>query len=51
MMACLFLVWTLAFGLVFRDSRRPAVIVGLVGILLTAAMFRYHLSDRIRLDL
>jgi len=51
MMALLFLVWTGAFGLALANRRRASVVGGLIGLILTAAMFRYHLTDTILLGL
>jgi hypothetical protein len=51
MMAVLFGFWTGAFALAFTDRRRAAVIVGLVGLIITALMFRYHLTGRVELSL
>lgn len=50
-MSLIFLVFTAAFVLVLLGRRRPALIFGLAGLLLTALMFRYHLTDQIRLSL
>ncbi len=51
MMAVLFAFWTGAFALAFTDRRRASVIVGLVGLIITAFMFRYHLTGRVELSL
>lgn len=50
-MSLIFLVFAAAFLAALLGRRRPALVVGLVGLLLTALMFRYHLTDRIELDL
>ena len=51
MMAVLFAFWTGAFVLAFKDRRRASVIVALVGLIITALMFRYHLTGRVELSL
>jgi hypothetical protein len=51
MMAVLFAFWTGAFALALRDRRRAAVVVGLAGLIITALMFRYHLTGRVTLSL
>jgi hypothetical protein len=51
MMAVLFAFWTGAFALAFTERRRASVIVGLAGLVITAAMFRYHLTGRVELGL
>lgn len=50
-MALLFLVWFAAFGAAATGRRVTSVIIGLVSLLLTLAMFRYHLSENIHLAL
>lgn len=50
-MSIVFLAGTVAFALVLAGRRRPALIVGLVMLFLTALMFRYHLTDQIKLSL
>lgn len=50
-MALLFLVWFGAFGAAATGRRVVSLIVGLVALLLTLAMFRYHLSENIHLAL
>lgn len=50
-MSLIFLVFGGGFALALAGRRTPAIVVGLVGLLLTALMFRYHLTDRIELEL
>ena len=50
-MALVFLVLFVAFLLVLLGRRKPALVVGLIGLLFAALMFRYHLTDQIRLSL
>jgi hypothetical protein len=50
-MSIAFLVGVIAFALVLAGRKRPALILGLVMLLLTALMFRYHVTDKIKLSL
>lgn len=50
-MAILFLVWLGAFGAAATGRRVASIIIGLVALLLTLAMFRFHLSENIHLAL
>lgn len=50
-MSLVFLAFGVAFLLALIGRARPALVVGLVGLLLTALMFRYHLTDKIELNL
>lgn len=50
-MSIVFLVATVAFALALFRRRRQALVMGLVMLLLTALMFRYHLTDVIKLSL
>jgi hypothetical protein len=51
MMAALFLVWLAAFGLAAKGRRNLSIVVGLVALILSLAMFRFHISDNITLAL
>ena len=51
MMAALFLVWLAAFVTVATGRRTLGIVVGMVALILSLAMFRYHVSDNITLSL
>ena len=51
MMAAIFLVWLAAFGLAAKGKRNLSIAVGLVALLISIAMLRYHVSDNITLSL
>lgn len=50
-MALLFLVWFGAFAAAITRRRNLSVVIGLLALLLSLAMFRYHLSENITLAL
>jgi len=50
-MALLFLVWFGAFASAATGRRVLSVTIGLIALLLTLAMFRFHLSENIHLAL
>ena len=51
MMAALFLVWLAAFGLAATGKRNLSIVIGIVALILSLAMLRYHVSDNITLSL
>jgi hypothetical protein len=51
MMAALFLVWLVAFGLAAKGRRNLSIVVGTIALILSLAMFRFHISDNITLSL
>ena len=51
MMAALFLVWLAAFGLAAKGTRNLSIVIGIVALILSLAMLRYHVSDNITLSL
>ncbi|MFM8888574.1 MAG: DUF5993 family protein [Solirubrobacterales bacterium] len=51
MMAAIFIVWLAAFGLAAKGKRNLSIVVGLIALLLSLAMFRFHVNDNITLSL
>ena len=50
-MALIFLVWFGAFAAAISRRRNLSLIVGLLALLFSLAMFRFHLSENIHLGL
>jgi hypothetical protein len=49
--AALFLVWLGAFVAAAKGRRNLSIVIGLAALILSLAMFRYHVGDNITLSL